>query len=127
MGVPAGNLTHTFQFAGRETGLLMDKFAFGYQGFFYTVGNLDTGSAPTGTPPPPPPPPVCTPIQDHRWRLERPSSSVARGARASKPAVRFVYFNKVTPENAGKLGLCRGHTRCDELDQRRYGLQPGQG
>ena len=122
--VPAGNLTQTFQFAGRETGLLVDKFAFGYQGFFYTVGNLDTGSPPTGTPPPPPPPPY-----DH------PGPPMATGkdkfvGSAWSPGEASLQFASVLQQgDAGEcrqVGLCRGDARCDELDRRRYGLQPGQ-
>ncbi|WP_157899103.1 endo-1,4-beta-xylanase [Luteitalea pratensis] len=98
--VPAGNLTQTFQFAGRETGLLMDKFAFGYQGFFYTVGNLDTGSAPTGTPPPPPPPPYDHPGPPMATGKAQFVGSAWSPGQASLQFDR--YFNKVTPENAGK-------------------------
>jgi endo-1,4-beta-xylanase len=98
--VPAGNLTQTFQFAGRETGLLVDKFAFGYQGFFYTVGNLDTGSAPTGTPPPPPPPPYEHPGPPMATGQDKFVGSAWSPGEASLQFDR--YFNKVTPENAGK-------------------------
>src|SRR5205085_5099613 len=35
--VPAGALTQTFDIAGRENGLFIDKWAFGLQGVFYTV------------------------------------------------------------------------------------------
>jgi endo-1,4-beta-xylanase len=98
--VPEGNLTQSFQFAGRETGLFVDKFAFGYQGFFYTVGNLDTGSAPTGTPPPPPPPPYEHPGPPMASGKDKFVGSAWSPGEASLQFDR--YFNKVTPENAGK-------------------------
>src|SRR4030095_4960668 len=41
--VPAANVPVTFQVAGREDGLGLDKFAFGKQGVFYTVFQLDNG------------------------------------------------------------------------------------
>ena len=52
--VSAGNLTQTFQIGARENGLNMDKFAFGTDGYTFTVSNLDNGT--DGAPPLPP---VC--------------------------------------------------------------------
>ena len=54
--VPAGQLTQTFYWGSREDGMLIDKFAFGPVGSWYTVSDLDTGGAPTGVCPPLPPP-----------------------------------------------------------------------
>jgi endo-1,4-beta-xylanase len=56
------NLSQTFQIAGREDGLDLDKFAFGLQGVFFTVNDLDTGSPGTTEPPPPPYTPPGPPI-----------------------------------------------------------------
>lgn len=100
--VPAGNLTQTFSVAGRETGNFLDKFAFGYQGSWYTVNNLDTGSAPTGTPPPPPPPPYEPPGPPMATGKDKFVGSAWSPGNASVYFDR--YFNKVTPENAGKWG-----------------------
>ena len=47
--VPAGSLTQTYQIGARENGLDMDKFAFGTDGYTFTVSNLDNGT--DGTPP----------------------------------------------------------------------------
>ena len=52
--VPAGALTQIFQIAGRENGLFIDKWAFGLQGVFYTVNDLDNGLPGSTVPPPPP-------------------------------------------------------------------------
>jgi endo-1,4-beta-xylanase len=41
--VPAGQLTQTFQVAGRETYLDIDKLAFAHAGLYFTVANLDAG------------------------------------------------------------------------------------
>jgi uncharacterized repeat protein (TIGR03803 family) len=44
--VNAGSLTQTLQIGARETGLEIDKFAFGTAGTSFTVSNLDTGTVP---------------------------------------------------------------------------------
>ena len=53
---PRAQLTQTFYWATREDGMRMDKFAFGRQGSWYTVNDLDTGGPATGIAPPTPPP-----------------------------------------------------------------------
>lgn len=108
--VPEGNLTQTFSAAGRENGNFLDKFAFGYQGSWYTVSNLDTGSAPTGTPPPPPPPPYEPPGPPMATGKDKFVGSAWSPGNASVYFDR--YFNKVTPENAGKWASVEG-TRDD--------------
>ena len=60
--VPAAALVQTFQVAGREDGLWLDKFAFGRQGVFFTVFDLDNGLPGTTVPPPPPYVPPGPPI-----------------------------------------------------------------
>ena len=60
--VPPARLTQTFQIAGREDGLDLDKFAFGLQGVFFTVNDLDNGLPGTTVPPPPPYTPPGPPI-----------------------------------------------------------------
>ena len=103
--VPAGALTQTFAWGSREDGLLFDKFAFGPIDVCYTVGDLDTGHAPTGTcpplPPPTPPaytragPPLATGLDKFLGSAWSPgNASLNFGA----------YWNQVTPENGGKWG-----------------------
>jgi endo-1,4-beta-xylanase len=96
--VPDGALTQTFQIAGREDGLDLDKFAFGRQGLFFTVNDLDNGLPGTTVPPPPPftppGPPIATGQAKFLGSAFSPSQSTSFTA----------YWNKVTPENAGKWG-----------------------
>ncbi len=47
--VPPGSPTQTFQIGARENGLFIDKLAFGQQGVFFTVGDLDHGLPGTRT------------------------------------------------------------------------------
>ncbi len=103
--VPAGNLTQTFYWATREDGMQMDKFAFGRQGSWYTVSNLDTGSAATGTPPPlpPPEPPAYTRVGPPLATGYEPK--FLGGAHSGGNSLNFgAYWNQVTPENGGKWG-----------------------
>lgn len=97
--VPAGALTQTFSAAGRETGNFIDKFAFGHAGSWYTVNNLDTGSAATGTPPPPPPPPYTPPGPPIATGKPKYLGSAHSPAQTPNFAA---YWNQVTPENGGK-------------------------
>jgi len=41
--VDASSLTQTFQIAGREDGLLIDKFAFAPYGYYFTVNQIENG------------------------------------------------------------------------------------
>lgn len=100
--VNAGNLTQTFQIAGREDGLDLDKFAFGPQGVFYTVNDLDTGSPGTTVPPPPPYVPPGPPIATGQSKFLGSAYSPAQATSFT------AYWNKVTPENAGKWGSVEG-------------------
>lgn len=103
--VPAGNLTQTFSAAGRETGNFIDKFAFGHQGSWYTVNDLDTGSAATGTPPPPPPPPYTPPGPPIATGKDKFLGSAHSPAQTANFAA---YWNQVTPENGGKWATVEG-------------------
>jgi endo-1,4-beta-xylanase len=103
--VADGNLTQQFSVAGRETGNFIDKFAFGRQGSFYTVNDLDTGGPATGTPPPPDPPPftrsgppLATGQDKFLGSAHSPANSLNFGA----------YWNQVTPENGGKWSSVEG-------------------
>lgn len=103
--VPADNLTQTLSIGGRETGNFIDKFAFGHQGSWYTVNNLDTGSAATGTPPPPPPPPYTPPGPPIATGKSKYLGSAHSPAQTANFAA---YWNQVTPENGGKWASVEG-------------------
>lgn len=101
--VPEGQLTQTFYWATREDGMFMDKFAFGRAGSCYTVADLDAGTAATGTCPPLPPPPP--PPYEHSGPPMATGKDKFLGSAWSpgEASIQFDrYFNKVTPENAGK-------------------------
>jgi endo-1,4-beta-xylanase len=96
--VDASNLTRTFQIAGREDGLGLDKFAFGRQGVFFTVFDLDNGLPGTTVPPPPPYTPPGPPIATNQPKF-------LGGVYSPSQVVNFTaYWNQVTPENDGKWG-----------------------
>jgi endo-1,4-beta-xylanase len=94
--VPAGALEQTFQIAGRENGLALDKFAFGRQGLFFTVNALDNGLPGTTEPPPPPFTPTGPPIATGQAKFLGSALSPAQTTSFT------AYWNKVTPENDGK-------------------------
>jgi endo-1,4-beta-xylanase len=96
--VPAGALTQTFDIAGRENGLFIDKWAFGRQGVFYTVNDLDNGLPGSVVPPPPPYTPPGPPIATGQPKFLGGVSSATQNLNFS------AYFNQVTPENGGKWG-----------------------
>ena len=100
--VPLGQLTQTFQIGGREDGLLVDKFAFGHNGYFYTVDNLDKGEAGSQTTPTEPFTPTGPPIATGKWKWlgNVHSANQLQGFTA--------YWNQVTPENSGKWGSVEG-------------------
>jgi endo-1,4-beta-xylanase len=100
--VAAGSLTQTFQIAGREDGLFIDKLAFGRQGVFFTVSDLDNGLPGTEVPPPPPFVPPGPPIATGKPKFLGGVSSPSQNLNFS------AYFNQVTPENGGKWGSVEG-------------------
>jgi GH35 family endo-1,4-beta-xylanase len=100
--VPAGALTQTFQIGGRENGLRLDKFAFGQQGVFFTVGNLNDGEPGTTEPPPPPYVPPGPPLALDLPKFLGSASSPTQDLNFN------AYFNQVTPENGGKWGSVEG-------------------
>ena len=116
--VPDGALTHTFEIAGREDGLWIDKLAFGPQGTFFTVFQLDNGLPGTTEPPPPPFVPTGPPIATGEPKF-------LGGVYSPTQVVNFTaYWNQVTPENAGKWGSVesvRDSMNWTELD-RAYAL-----
>ncbi|WP_375436396.1 endo-1,4-beta-xylanase [uncultured Hymenobacter sp.] len=100
--VPAGSLTQTFEIGSRENGLDIDKFVFGAQGVFFTVGNLDTGIQGSTTPPPPPFAPQGPPIATGKPKFLGGAYSNAQGVNFDK------YWNQVVSENDGKWGSVEG-------------------
>jgi endo-1,4-beta-xylanase len=107
--VPADNLTQTFTWGTREDGLFMDKIAFGPAGTCYTVAELDAGTGGTAAcpPPPPPPPPPYTRVGDPiATGLPKFLGSAWSPGNASTNFT--AYYNKVTPENAGKWASVEG-------------------
>ena len=95
--VPAGALTQTFQIGARENGLDFDKFAFGKTGLYFTVANLDNGTAGTTTAPVtfvPAGPPLATGKPKYLGSAYSDAQAPNFGA----------YWNSVTPENGGKWG-----------------------
>jgi endo-1,4-beta-xylanase len=100
--VPDGALTQTFEVAGREDGLFLDKFAFGRVGVFFTVFELDNGLPGSTVPPPPPYVPPGPPIATGQPKFLGGVSSPSQ-----LPNFR-AYWNQVTPENAGKWGSVEG-------------------
>ena len=103
--MPAGALTQTFYWATREDGMRMDKFAFGRQGSWYTVNDLDTGGPATGIAPPTPPP-----VPPAYTRVGAPLATgyepkFLGSAHSGGNSLNFgAYWNQVTPENGGKWG-----------------------
>ncbi|EDY84439.1 Glycosyl hydrolase family 10 protein [Verrucomicrobiia bacterium DG1235] len=100
--VPSGQLTQTFDIGAREDGLRIDKFAFGWDGFFYTVDNLDKGEAGAESTPNEPFTPTGPPIATGKWKWLGSVHS------ASQLQDFTAYWNQVTPENAGKWGSVEG-------------------
>jgi len=107
--VNPGQLTQTFYWATREDGMLMDKFAFGRQGSWYTVNDLDTGGPATGQEPPQPPPvpPAYTRVGEPLATGYEPK--FLGSAYSGGNSLNFgAYWNQVTPENGGKWGSVEG-------------------
>ncbi|MBN2012114.1 endo-1,4-beta-xylanase [candidate division KSB1 bacterium] len=100
--IAGDSLTRTVQIGGRETGLDIDKIAFGKSKLYFTVGNLDSvarGSSEI-------PEPVIV------WEGPPLASKQSKfvGNVYSAPQINNFesYWNQVTPENAGKWGSVEG-------------------
>ncbi|MBN2611305.1 MAG: endo-1,4-beta-xylanase [Bacteroidales bacterium] len=98
--VEAGNLTQTFEIAAREDGFDVDKIAFGSQGIYYTVDNLNKGEA--GSTTPPGEEPIGTPLADGLDKF------LGCGFGSDSRRDFAGYWNQVTPGNAGKWGWVEG-------------------
>jgi len=101
--VDEGNLAVTFNYAGREDGLDIDKFAIAKPDYNFTTAQIEGGLAgdqldPSYEPSPYTPPEDQQPMAAAR---EKFVGNVCCG----NQAVNFTaYFNQVVPENAGKWG-----------------------
>jgi endo-1,4-beta-xylanase len=99
LSVPTWTRTRTFNFAGREAGLLIDKFAFGPLGVHFTVDQLDNATAGTTD--------TVDPDVPAGPELARGKSKFL-GSGYSEDAnqnINFTsYWNQVIPGNAGKWG-----------------------
>lgn len=95
-----GELTQTFQYGARENGLDLDKLAFGFEGIYYTVTNLDNGESGSLTPPEQEPigPPLAEGLDKFLGCGYGPDSRRDFAG----------YWNQVTPGNAGKWGWVEG-------------------
>ena len=99
--VAAGSLTQTFQIGAREDGLDFDKFVFGQTGLFFTVANLDAGTQGSTTAP------VTFTPTGQPIATSKPKYLGGVYSQAQLPFFN-VYWNQVTPENAGKWGSVEG-------------------
>jgi len=92
--------TYKFQIGGREDGLDIDKLAFGKSDLYYTVKNLDNGE------------PGSEDLPGEIWSgppLAHKQQKFLGSAHSNIQAINFAsYWNKVTPENAGKWGSVEG-------------------
>ncbi|MBN2425112.1 MAG: endo-1,4-beta-xylanase, partial [Calditrichaceae bacterium] len=100
--VSSDSLTKTFQIAGREDGLDIDKFAFGKSTLFFTVGNLDNGEPGFTEIPEPPEEYEGPPLASEQPKFVGNIYSAAQIQNFE------AYWNQVTPENAGKWGSVEG-------------------
>ncbi|MBN1116513.1 MAG: endo-1,4-beta-xylanase [Bacteroidales bacterium] len=94
--VEIDGLDQILQLGARENGFAIDKIAFGKNGIFYTVDNLNNGEAGSKTHPGRPynGPPLATGLDKFLGCVH---------SRSSKRDV-TEYFNQLTPGNAGKWG-----------------------
>ncbi|OGU60824.1 MAG: hypothetical protein A2V66_08720 [Ignavibacteria bacterium RBG_13_36_8] len=94
--VDNANLTVTFQIGGRETGLDIDRLAFGNADLYYTVGNLENVE------------PGSEELPGEVWQgppLAMGKPKFLGCTYSTNQAPNFEnYWNQVTPENAGKWG-----------------------
>ncbi len=110
--VPAAG-PQTLQIGSRENGLEIDRIAFGPDGVYYTVAQLDAGLAGSTTPP-------AFAAAETGLPLAAGKSKFLGSCHSASQATGFLdYFNQVTPENAGKWGSVeqtRDTMRWTELD-----------
>ncbi|MGD1045167.1 MAG: endo-1,4-beta-xylanase [Bacteroidota bacterium] len=98
--VSMDSLTKTFQIAGRENGLDIDKFAFGKTYLYFTVRNLDSVQAGSTT--------MQTITIDSSliWKGPAFATGMSKfiGCAYGSADSKFInYWNQITPENAGKF------------------------
>ncbi len=100
--VPEGGLLQTFQFGSRENGFDVDQFAFGLNGVYYTVAQLNAGAAGSTTPPPGPYTPTHPPLATGKAKF----LGCEYGANSAPNFA--AYFNQVVPGNGGKWASVEG-------------------
>jgi endo-1,4-beta-xylanase len=98
--VEPGELSQTFEIGAREDGFDIDKIAFGREGIYYTVDNLDKGEA--GSKYPPGEEPAGLPLA---YGLDK---FLGCGYGPDSKRNFAGYWNQVTPGNAGKWGWVEG-------------------
>lgn len=98
--VAEDNLEVTIQIGGRETGLDIDRLAFGRADLYFTVGNLENGEA--GSEELPGEEPTSQPLATGNAKFLGSAYSNAQAPNFEK------YWNQITPENAGKWGSVEG-------------------
>ena len=104
--VSMDSLTKTFQIAGREDGLDIDKFAFGKTNLYFTVENLDSVQAGATTM-------QTTPVDSSLiWKgpaLAAGQYKFLGNVPSEPPESGFTkYWNQLTPGNAGKWASVAG-------------------
>ena len=110
--VEAGNLTQTFEIGARENGFDVDKIAFGKEGLYYTVDNLNKGVP--GSETDPSDVPADPPLADGLDKF------LGCGYGSDTKRDFADYWNQVTPGNAGKWGSVestRDNMNWTELDE----------
>ncbi len=98
--VDLGELIKTLEIGAREDGLDIDKLAFGREGIYYTVDNLDNEES--GSEYPPGEEPIGPPLADSLDKF----LGCAFGPDSRRDFAG--YWNQVTPGNAGKWGWVEG-------------------
>jgi len=94
--VAEDSLMQIFQIGAREDGLDIDKIAFGKSKLYFTVGNLDNGEPGSTVPP--------GEVWDGPPLASNQTKFVGNIYSASQVQNFEAYWNKVSPENAGKWG-----------------------
>lgn len=98
--IELGGLTQTFEIGAREDGFDIDKIAFGREGIYYTVDNLNKGEAGS----------IYPPGEETAWPPLAYGLDKFLGCAYGPDSRRDFagYWNQVTPGNGGKWGWVEG-------------------
>lgn len=96
--VGADALTQTIEIGAREDGLDIDKIAFARSGYYFTVANLEEGTAGSADPPNDDDCPDTEPVAAGKAKFLGSAYSQSQADCFAS------YWNQVTPENGGKWG-----------------------